>query len=156
LAIEIDGYESVLEHWGEEALDTVIQVFAGYCVVVMRHCDSFGRLGPKRFLALLPETGAAGAMTLAQRMCRDLAHLDVVVDDEILNFTVTIGVAESHVGDSWAGDFMRRATQALDDAIESGRNTAVLALAPPHRHANDLAPMAISGVRQPSGQAAGL
>lgn len=73
--IEIDGFDEILERSGPIALDTLIQVFAGYCVVVMRHCDSFGRLGPKRFLALLPETGSKGAMVLANRMCCDLAAL---------------------------------------------------------------------------------
>jgi diguanylate cyclase (GGDEF)-like protein len=158
LAIEIDGFDSVLEHWGPEALDTLIRVFAGYCVIVMRQCDSFGRMGSKRFLALLPETAAKGAMILAHRMCRDLARLDVVVDDEILNFTVTIGAAELHADDRWAGDFMRRAVQALEDAIESGRNTAVLALDPPRAHANDATPVMAahaprpgSGVRNAAG-----
>ncbi|MDX2145110.1 MAG: diguanylate cyclase [Rhodospirillaceae bacterium] len=151
LAIEIDGYDSVLEHWGPEALDTLIQVFSGYCVIVMRHCDSFGRLGPKRFLALLPETASKGAMILAHRMCRDIARLDVVVDDEILNFTVTIGAAELHAGDRWAGDFMRRANQALEDAIDSGRNTAVLALDPPHAHANDATPTIAAQAPRPAG-----
>ena len=30
-------------------VNTIIQVLSGYCVVVMRHCDSFGRLGPFPF-----------------------------------------------------------------------------------------------------------
>jgi len=135
--IEIDGFESVMENAGPIALDTLIQVFSGYCVIVMRHCDSFGRLGPKRFLALLPETPAKGAMVLATRMVRELAALDVMVDDDKLNFTVSIGVAEAHPNDKWAGDLMRRCTQALDDAIESGRNTAVLAHANAQANAND-------------------
>ena len=139
--IEIDSFDDILERSGPIALDTLIQVFSGYCVVVMRHCDSFGRLGPKRFLALLPETGSKGAMVLANRMCRDLAALDVMAEDETINFTVTIGAAELYPTDKWAGDLMRRASQALDDAIESGRNTAVLAGAPPQLYANDQAPM---------------
>lgn len=127
LTIEIDGFDSIVEHWGEDAFDTLVQVFAGYCVVVMRHCDSFGRLSPSRFVALLPETAAGGAMTLAQRMCRDLSRLDVMIDDEALNFTVSIGAAELGANDRWAGDLMRRSAQAVDDAVDSGRNTVVLA-----------------------------
>jgi diguanylate cyclase (GGDEF)-like protein len=125
--IEIDRFDSILENAGPIALDTLIQVFAGYCVVVMRHCDSFGRMGPKRFLALLPETPAKGAMVLANRMCRDLAALDVMLENDKLNFTVSIGAAEAHPNDKWAGDMLRRCAQALDDAIDGGRNQAVLA-----------------------------
>jgi len=128
--VEIDGFDSILENAGPIALDTLIQVFAGYCVVVMRHCDSFGRMGPKRFLALLPETPAKGAMVLATRMCRDLAALDVMLEDDKLNFTVSIGAAEAHPNDKWAGDLLRRCAQALDDAIDGGRNQAVLSHMP--------------------------
>ena len=61
LMIEIDDHPGLAAAWGARAADTVAQVLTGYCVVVMRHCDSFGRLSPARFLALLPETTGDGA-----------------------------------------------------------------------------------------------
>lgn len=143
--IEIDEFEYILDQRGPIALDTMIQVFAGYCIVLMRSCDSFGRLGPKRFLALLPETPGKGAMVLAQRMCKDFAALDVMTDDETLNFTVSIGAAQAHPDDKWAGDLMRRCAHALDDAIAQGRNTAVLAQVSGQTVANDEAPMVSDG-----------
>ena len=121
MMIEIDGYDSILQTWGPSAADTLVQVFTGYCVLVMRHCDSFGRLAPNRFMAILPETPGKGAHILASRMCREIAKHDVVVDGEILNFSVTIGAAEVSTADRWAGDMLRRVEQALDDAVESGR-----------------------------------
>ena len=127
LMIEIDGYEELTRKWGAYV---IVQVFTGYCVVVMRHCDSFGRLSPERFLAVLPETKGDGAFILAQRMCRDLAALDVAVEGQTRNFTVSIGAAELHANDRFVGDYLRRAGQALDDAIEHGRNNAVLAASP--------------------------
>ncbi|MHB1207197.1 MAG: GGDEF domain-containing protein [Rhodospirillaceae bacterium] len=130
LIIEIDHHAQLSEKWGARAADTVAQVLTGYCVVVMRHCDSFGRLGSARYLALLPETAGAGADILASRMCRDTAALDVAVDGQKLHFTISIGAAEIHALDRSAGDLLRRAEQALDDAIERGRNCAVLAAHP--------------------------
>lgn len=64
-----------------------------------------------------------------------------MAEDETINFTVTIGAAELYPADKWAGDLVRRASQALDDAIENGRTTAVLAGAPRQLYANDQAPM---------------
>src|SRR5690606_9595936 len=113
--------------WGAAASEAVVQVVAGYCVVVMRHCDSLGRLSPARFLALLPETPETGALTLARRMCLDLGRLDVMTGGRKVNFTVSIGVANLAPTDRWGGDLLRRAERGLDDAIERGRNTAVLA-----------------------------
>jgi GGDEF domain-containing protein len=96
----------------------------------MRHCDSFGRMAPARFLALLPETQGQGAHTLAMRMCRDISNLEVMVGGNPIKFTVSIGAAELHATDRWAGDMLRRVEQGLEDAVERGRNQAVFA-APP-------------------------
>lgn len=137
MMIEIDGYESLSEAWGPIAMDTLIQVFTGYCVLVMRHCDSFGRLNPKRFMAILPETPGKGAHILGTRMCRELSTHDVVVDGEVLNFTVSIGAAEMASSDRWAGDLLRRVEQAIEDAIEGGRARSVLAQPPRAAFAED-------------------
>jgi diguanylate cyclase (GGDEF)-like protein len=130
MIIEIDHHGQIFEKWGARATDTIAQVLTGYCVVVMRHCDSFGRLGAARYLALLPETAGAGAEILASRMCRDTAALDVAVDGQNVNFSISIGAADIHALDRAAGDLLRRAEQALDDAVERGRNCAVLAAHP--------------------------
>jgi diguanylate cyclase (GGDEF)-like protein len=137
LMIEIDHFDA-LAATAPRTAEVVVQVFTGYCVVMMRHCDSFGRLTPSRFLALLPETQAAGADILSRRMCRDLAALDVMVDGNAVNFTVSIGAAQLHAGDRSAVDLLRRAEQGLEDAIEQGRNGAVFA-APPLPLAEDMA-----------------
>ncbi len=130
MMIEIDNHAALEKQHGTRAADTVAQVLTGYCVVVMRHCDSFGRLAPARYLALLPETAGPGASILAARMCRDAAGLDVTVDGRKLNFTISIGAAAIHALDRAAGDLLRRAEQALDDAVERGRSCAVLAAHP--------------------------
>ena len=130
MMIEIDNHAALEQQHGSRAADTVAQVLTGYCVVVMRHCDSFGRLAPAHYLALLPETAGPGASILAARMCRDAAGLDVTVDGRKLNFTISIGAAAIHALDRAAGDLLRRAEQALDDAIERGRGCAILAAHP--------------------------
>jgi len=130
LMIEIEGYDEIRAARGPAALISLVQVFTGYCVVVMRHCDSFGRLSSNRFLALLPETKAAGAQTLGNRMCADLGALSIAHAGEPLHFTVSIGCAEMHAVDRSAGDLLRRTAQALQDALERGGNCAVVALVP--------------------------
>ncbi len=130
LVIEVEGHEALAAKAGGRAADTVAQALTGYCTAVMRHCDSLGRLSPARYLALLPETAGAGALTLAARMCRDVAALDVAVDGQKLNFTVSIGAAAIHALDRAAGDMSRRAALALEDAAAHGGNRALLAAHP--------------------------
>ena len=115
---------------GARAADVVVRMFSGYCVAVIRQCDSFGRLVPARFLALLPETDGSGAFMLASRMCRDLAALAAMVSGQPVNFAVSIGVTEMDGADRWAGDMLRRAEQGLEDATERGRGIAILATPP--------------------------
>jgi diguanylate cyclase (GGDEF)-like protein len=130
LMLEVDEYDALRSKWGVHAADVVVQVLSGYCVVIMRHCDSFGRPGLHRFLALLPETEGDGARTLASRMCKDIAAIEVKTGGKSLNFTISAGAAELHSTDRWAGDVLRRTEQALEDAIERGGNIAVLAEPP--------------------------
>ncbi len=132
LMFEIDGLRSIRETWGDHAADTIARVFAGYCVLVMRHCDSFDRLSERRFVALLPETPGPGALTLARRMVEDLGSLEVNVYGEVLHFTVSIGVTEMCHGDQTGNDLLKRAEQGLEDAIEQGREKAIYA-SPPQR-----------------------
>lgn len=136
LMIEIERFDALLADHGSAAMNAIVHVFTGYCVVVMRHCDSFGRLAPSRFLALLPETPAAGAITLSNRMCRDLAALNVAFAGGSLTFTVSIGVTEMHVVDRGGGEMLRRAEQALADAQERGGNCAVFITPPIHQRAD--------------------
>ncbi len=140
LMLEIDGFEVLKSTYGLHTTDVIVQVLSGYCVVVMRHCDSFGRLSPQRFLALLPETEGHGALTLASRMCQDIAALTVKASGQNVGFTISIGASELHPSDRWVGDMLRRTEQALDDAIERGRNNAVLAAMPPEFADTDASP----------------
>lgn len=130
LMIEIDDYDKIVAQHGPLAADTIVQVLTGYCVVVMRHCDSLGRLAPARFLALLPETPEGGATTLANRMCRDLAALNVAFTGNTLKFTISIGGAQLHAVDRSAGDLLRRAEQGLLDTAERGGNLAAFVPVP--------------------------
>lgn len=131
LMFEIDGLEAVRDTWGDHAAHTICRVFAGYCVLVMRHCDSLGRLSERRFVALLPETPGTGALTLAKRMVDDLSRLEVNTYGEVLHFSVSIGVAEMTSTDQTGTDLLKRAEQGLEDAIEEGREQAIFASPPP-------------------------
>ncbi|MEQ8507531.1 MAG: GGDEF domain-containing protein [Rhodospirillaceae bacterium] len=130
IMFEIDGLAAIRDTWGDHAADTVARVFAGYCVLVMRHCDSFGRLSERRFVALLPETPGTGALTLAHRMVDDLKNLEVNVYGEIVHFTVSAGVTEASRSDHTGNDLLKRVEQGLEDAIEQGREKAVFAASP--------------------------
>ncbi|MEQ8736831.1 MAG: GGDEF domain-containing protein [Rhodospirillaceae bacterium] len=130
IMFEIDGLAAIRDTWGDHAADTVARVFAGYCVLVMRHCDSFGRLSERRFVALLPETPGPGALTLAHRMVDDLKSLEVNVYGEVVHFTVSAGVTEASRSDHTGNDLLKRVEQGLEDAIEQGREKAVFAASP--------------------------
>ncbi|MFC5479216.1 diguanylate cyclase domain-containing protein [Massilia suwonensis] len=124
--LDIDFFKRINDTWGHSAGDTVLRAFAGTVQGLVRNSDSFGRYGGEEFLLMLPETPAADAMVLAERVRGAIEKLrcrESVGGSEIA-LTVSIGVAEYRMGEA-VGLAVGRADEALYLAKSSGRNRVV-------------------------------
>src|SRR5215218_8297293 len=83
----------------------------------MRRSDVFGRLGGEEFGLLLPDTGIAGAATVADKLRRRFAAPTAGQRP----LTVSFGVAEVHSGASTALAMFDDADRALYAAKRAGR-----------------------------------
>jgi diguanylate cyclase (GGDEF)-like protein len=131
LMIDIDHFKLVNDQYGHPAGDMVLRRFA----VATQHClrreDLFGRVGGEEFCTLLPNTPAAGAALLAERIRKAVADLAIEVDGHHLSLKVSIGVATlGEHGKAWQ-DLVRQADAALYAAKRAGRNRVVIADAIP-------------------------
>ena len=91
----------------------------------LRDADLFARYGGDEFVALLPNTGAAEAALVAERLRADLAVHDTVLEQGTLAVTISSGIAELLPADTLDA-LIHRADMALYEAKQSGRNrTAV-------------------------------
>jgi diguanylate cyclase (GGDEF)-like protein len=88
---------------------------------MVRQGDLIGRYGGEEFLLVLPMTGLAAALQLAQRIRTGLEATPLVDQPVMHVVTASFGVAQIK-SDETIDDLLVRVDQALYHAKESGRN----------------------------------
>ena len=121
LMVDIDRFKSINDTHGHPVGDEVIRTLARTCQETLRSVDVLGRLGGEEFAIILPETGAEGALRVAERLRQTLAETLVSVGEKALTFTVSVGVAEWLPGEG-LDQLLSRGDQALYAAKNTGRN----------------------------------
>jgi diguanylate cyclase (GGDEF)-like protein len=93
----------------------------------IRATDSFGRWGGEEFMVVAPDTDAAGAAVLAERLRAHVEAAETEYNGQTIKRTVSIGfaVAESGVP-ALCDQLQEEAAIALKQAKESGRNCCVV------------------------------
>ena len=149
---DIDFFKRINDTYGHAAGDVVLRAFAQTVQGQLRALDAFGRYGGEEFLLMLPETPAASAIALAERVRGAVEGLRCTDNDRTITLTVSVGVAEYRLGEKVAQTIVR-ADQALYLAKSGGRNrvlchgedgpaeVAVAVAAPLATEANPRAPL---------------
>jgi diguanylate cyclase (GGDEF)-like protein/PAS domain S-box-containing protein len=127
MMLDIDHFKRINDTFGHPVGDLAIRALASTCAGMLRGSDILGRLGGEEFAICLPETDAAGAMILAERIRNAIAAIKVEAGDRIVTFTGSIGVATLVPDDMSVEQPLARADQALYVAKNSGRNRVVAA-----------------------------
>ena len=101
----------------------MLQKLGTICSATLREADLPGRIGGEEFAVLLPETDAAQALEVAERLrLAFAAALTPLEHGGSVRFTVSIGVAHLTAADDDLGDLLKRADAALYAAKNLGRN----------------------------------
>ncbi len=119
--------DSVGHLQGDDCLRQVAQILAA---VFQRPGDLLARYGGEEFVAILPETGAAGAQTMAESAQEALAALAMPHPCSAVSPFVTLSLGVASRDSEAAGtaeSLLQDADSALYRAKESGRNRFVLA-----------------------------
>jgi diguanylate cyclase (GGDEF)-like protein/PAS domain S-box-containing protein len=125
LVIDVDHFKRVNDTWGHQRGDEVLQLIARTLTAHTREQDVVARYGGEEFAVLLPNTGLASAVVVAEHLraaCQDLVEIEP-------KLTVSVGAASLAPGD---GDvtLVARADEALYAAKAQGRNRVTAAEAP--------------------------
>jgi diguanylate cyclase (GGDEF)-like protein/PAS domain S-box-containing protein len=126
MMLDIDWFKSINDEYGHDAGDAVLCAMVLVCNGGLRTADMLARWGGEEFLILLPDTDAAAAVAIAERLRETISTKKVPVgSDGSITFTVSIGVATP--ANHNVHDLLRRADEALYVAKTHGRNRVVLA-----------------------------
>lgn len=123
--IDIDYFKLVNDSHGHRAGDKVLIHLANILQEEIREPDIVGRYGGEEFLVLLPSTRLNEATNQAARLSKRIRETEIDIG-EMLQITVSIGVAEyKHGQEDWQ-KFLDRADIALYDAKNNGRDQWVV------------------------------
>ncbi|MCE8032005.1 MULTISPECIES: sensor domain-containing diguanylate cyclase [Halomonadaceae] len=114
MMLDIDHFKEINDTEGHLAGDEALRNVARTVLATVRECDLVGRYGGDEFLILMPETTAAGAKEIAERLQRTL--------NQTTRLTVSVGIASLTHDDRFVVDLIHRADTLLLQAKRNGRN----------------------------------
>lgn len=122
LMVDVDGMRGFNSERGYGVGDRILGRIADICRVTIRAIDLAARYGGNKFTIILPQTDAAGAESVAQKIMRSVAETNFFPEEAVASrVTVSIGGAFLEAGVD-AESLTRRADKALFQAKREGRN----------------------------------
>ena len=123
MMFDIDFFKRINDTYGHLIGDKVLQKISEICRLALRDIDIVGRIGGEEFLVLLPESGAAPACQVAERLCADIAATPLILDGGLsLHVSASFGVTTLRKKGTNIDTLIDQADQALYQAKHSGRN----------------------------------
>ncbi len=127
LLFDLDHFKRVNDQYGHGIGDRVLRRVAALCRDEIRDIDTLARIGGEEFALLLPETDAAQATVLAERLRQRLADERIDTGKGAISVTASFGIAPLLNGDAEWRQALRQADAALYRAKAAGRNRIELA-----------------------------
>jgi diguanylate cyclase (GGDEF)-like protein len=122
LMIDIDHFKSVNDRYGHAVGDDAIISVANAAQQAKRSPDVVGRLGGEEFAILLPETDAAQAEIVAERIRERVESQQLATHNIQFRVTISVGIATASASTSGIEALLRAADEALYQAKAAGRN----------------------------------
>ena len=121
LYLDLDNFKAVNDTHGHQTGDAVLRLVADAIRRAVRQADVVGRLGGDEFAVLMPETDAAEADVVAQRLTAGLAG----AFRGSPAVTASVGIVSSSATTADAEDVIRSADLAMYEAKRTGKNRVV-------------------------------
>jgi diguanylate cyclase (GGDEF)-like protein len=127
LMMDLDHFKQLNDTWGHALGDRALRAFGGVLLTVTGSCDAVARLGGEEFAILLPGRSARSALALAERLRATVEGLRLAEGEELVRFTVSVGLSSLRAGEQGLEAMFHRADRALYQAKREGRNRVMLA-----------------------------
>jgi diguanylate cyclase (GGDEF)-like protein len=127
LLCDIDHFKTVNDTYGHPVGDVVLRGVAQILAREARTTDLAARYGGEEFAILMPETDAAGALVIAERIRERIAAQVFETEQGPLKVTLSLGVAGYPDDADRRASLVERADACLYQAKRAGRNRSVAA-----------------------------
>jgi diguanylate cyclase len=125
LLLDIDHFKVINDTYGHQAGDEALRLIGQTIAAMVRHTDLAARYGGEEFAVLLPATGRAGALALAEALRAGIAARRLALGDGAsVSVTVSVGASSFEPGETPAA-WVARADVALYLAKQAGRDRAI-------------------------------
>lgn len=125
--MDVDGLKPVNDEFGHHYGDRLLTGVTGVIRNTVRATDTPARYGGDEFLVLLPETDAAGAYVVAEKLRHDIAAFAIQVSDRTIRTSVSVGLVTYPEDGTTADALITSADAALYEAKRGGRNRVAAA-----------------------------
>ena len=142
LFIDVDFFKRVNDSYGHQVGDDVLVRLVTLMREQVRSSDIVARYGGEEFAIILPDTGIQLAYEVAERIRRQVEDQKLIINDNTLNITVSIGLASLsqiryQINNSEKNSLYKttegldqlllgKADEALYQAKQTGRNQVVI------------------------------
>ncbi len=125
--MDIDNFKRINDTYGHLIGDTILKRLAATLQETVRKVDIPARYGGEEFVVILPETDKENAVTIAERIRKNISKIAVQVNEtEVLSPTVSVGVAQYLVDAQDPKELINAADTALYHSKHNGKNTVSL------------------------------
>lgn len=132
LMSDIDHFKKVNDNYGHQGGDTALIELAHIIkdtVQGLNSDDIAGRYGGEEFCVLLPDSGPARAMEIAEMIRKNILNHPIPIDNQQAKITISIGIASFSLHSAYIkseDDFIKLADEALYICKDKGRNCCAL------------------------------
>jgi diguanylate cyclase (GGDEF)-like protein len=126
VALDLDHFKQVNDSHGHAVGDEVLKHAVAICKSQLRKADLLGRLGGEEFGMLLIDTPRLQGSVIAERIRVALAASPLAIDNLLISFSASLGVASTGTTGYDLQRLCRAADTALYQAKHMGRNRVVV------------------------------
>jgi diguanylate cyclase (GGDEF)-like protein/PAS domain S-box-containing protein len=127
LMIDLDHFKRINDAYGHVNGDIVLIELSKHLVESVRGSDMVYRYGGEEFMILMKNTTTENACQRAEALRASVEAMEFHVDDQLLNLTISIGVATYPTHSAELQGVIEAADAALYRAKAGGRNWVVVA-----------------------------
>ena len=125
---DVDHFKAINDTYGHVVGDAVLAEVGRRLKSVLRKYDDVGRYGGEEFLIVLPACDRDVAPSIGNRVCEVIRSEPIIVDEEAINVTISVGVTTSGQDDTFSvTDLLQQSDSALYEAKETGRDRVKVA-----------------------------